>query len=252
MPPTTRPRFPSTTHPPHSGDRRRRPFRVEKDTRRPRRELRLRQQFRQVVDEVRTPGRANAAQLLRERQLEEHPAAPHADSAGVEKAVPLQPVHRRRVQIVFRPQVGVARFMADNTDIKTIFHRPAEEVEGAGEGRRLRHAGPVDRPLHRRPGLLAADAAQVVAHAALVRRQRLRDQPLFPRHAMEKAVIADDRVVEIHADAHSDPHAFTISTSGRPTMPFSRASNAPLISSSGKGLDRIGARLSLPVSIILE
>src|SRR6516225_1652013 len=159
------------------------------------------QNFRQIVNKDITSLTADALELFRDCQIEEYVLGRDQRPAVRVKHLP-DPLACTAVQIVFHPEVGMARLVADDAQLVTGTAGPAHEVYRAGIRHRVAHARAVDVALHFGPYLFLAGAAQKIAHGELAARQVDGNMAAFARDQMEDKIVVDDRIVEIETDAH--------------------------------------------------
>ena len=161
---------------------------------------RLRQEFREIVDEMPAAAGADPVQFGLLRQLEMNLVAMEADPFGVDDSMRLKPPPGRSVQVVGDSAIGVSRFVTDDVNLQTS--RTTEAEKGKDSGIRLGLAQPraIDVSLEFRPIILATGASKVVPDVRLVRRRAGRNPPAFEADTMEELIVANDRVVEVDAD----------------------------------------------------
>ena len=161
---------------------------------------RLGKEFGQILNEMRAAAAGNALDFRLLGQFQKNLGAGQADQGRVEETLLLQPVERRLMEIVALAQKRMPGFVADDAGGNSRAAAGRKKLQHARIRRRFRHAGAIDAALHFRPGLLPADAPQMIAHFRFVDRQIGRRQTAFPRHAMKHRVVTDHRVVKINPD----------------------------------------------------
>src|SRR6267142_2265981 len=193
--------FPPAADAQHAVDLRMMPIGIEQDALHAGGEGFREQDLGQVVDVVLAGARADARKLFFLGQLEEHVAL--VDQRAVMVQVPRDPAPRGLVQVMARPDKGMPGLVADDAHRDAALHRPPQEFDGARVGAHLVHACAVDRALHLGPHILATLPAQEITHGELALRRIDRHRALLHGDTVKNLVVADERVVEVNADAHA-------------------------------------------------
>ena len=162
----------------------------------------LQEGFFQVIDEVRASGFPDESDLFLPRYPEMNVIGGKPHPPDIEKALFRQPVARRLVQVVSRPDHRGGGFVADDVKRQPLPDAAGEELQHTGKRLRFHHSRPIDVTLQFCPLPFLSAPAEMVAHFVLAGKHRGGDQTSFHRDPMKQIVVANNGVIKINAQDH--------------------------------------------------